>query len=53
MWKRKKSVIYDMVGVKYDTEADSESVQQIEGDSKSQNVDMLYAVVGKSHKKKK
>ena len=34
--------------------ADSESVQQIEGDSKASNVDveMLYAVVDKSRKKK-
>ena len=42
----------DMVGVKNKPKADSESVQQIEGDSKSPNVDMLYAVVDKSRKKK-
>ena len=41
------------VGVKYEPKADSESVQQIEGDSKAPNADMLYAVVDKSHKKKK
>ena len=43
----------DMAGVMYETKADSESVQQIEEDSKAQNVDMLYAVVDKSHKKVK
>ena len=43
----------DMAGVKYEPKADSESVQQIEGDSKVPNADMLYAVVDKSHKKKK
>ena len=42
----------DMAGVKYKSKADSESVQQIERDSKDLNVDMLYAVVDKSHKKK-
>ena len=41
------------VGVKYEPKADSECVQQIEGDSKALNVEMLYAVVDKSHKKKK
>ena len=40
------------VGVIYEPKTDSESVQQIEGDSKAQNVDMLYAVVDKSRKKK-
>ena len=43
----------DMVGVRYEPKADSESVQQIEGDSKAPNIEMLYAVVDKSHKKKK
>ena len=43
----------DMVAVMYEPKADSESVQQIEGDSKALNADMLYAVVDKSHKKKK
>ena len=42
----------DMVGVMYEPKADSESVQQIEGDSKAPNVEMLYAVVDKSRKKK-
>ena len=44
----------DMARVMYETKADSESVQQIEGDSKASNVDveMLYAVVDKSRKKK-
>ena len=39
--------------VKYESKADSESVQQIERDSKAPNVDMLYAVVDTSHKKRK
>ena len=43
---------YNLAGVMYEPKADSESVQQIEGDSKAPNVDMLYAVVDKSHKKK-
>ena len=42
----------NMVGVMYEPKADSESVQQIEGDSKASNVEMLYAVVDKSRKKK-
>ena len=42
----------DMVGLKYEPMADSESGQQSEGDRKALNVDMLYAVVDKSHKKK-
>ena len=42
----------DMVSVMYEPKVDSESVQQIERDSKAQNVEMLYAVVDKSHKKK-
>ena len=42
----------DMVGLKYEPMADSESGQQSEGDGKVLNVDMLYAVVDKSHKKK-
>ena len=41
-----------MAGVMYEPKTDSESVQQIEGDSKAPNVDMLYAVVDKSRKKK-
>ena len=43
----------NLVRVKNKTEADSESAHQIEGDSKDPNVEMLYAVVDKSHKKKK
>ena len=43
----------DMAGVMYEPKADSESVQQTEENSKALNVDMLYAVVDKSHKKKK
>ena len=43
----------EMVGVMYEPKADSECVQQIEGDSKALNVEMLYAVVDKSHKKRK
>ena len=42
----------DMVGVMCKPKADSESVQQTEGDSKALNGDVLYAVVDKSHKKK-
>ena len=42
-----------MAGVMYEPKTDSESVQQIEGDSKALNVEMLYAVVDKSHKKRK
>ena len=42
----------DMVGVIYEPKADSKTVQQTEGNSKALNVDMLYAVVDKSHKKK-
>ena len=43
----------NLVGVKNKPKTDSESAHQIEGDSKDLNVDMLYAVVDKSHKKKK
>ena len=43
----------DAAGLKYEPKADSESQQQSEGDSKALNVDMLYAVVDKSRKKKK
>ena len=39
--------------VKYESKADSESVQQIKEDSKAPNVDMLYTVTDKSHKKRK
>ena len=42
-----------LVGVRYEPKADSESAHQIEGDSKDLNAEMLYAVVDKSHKKKK
>ena len=42
-----------LVRVKSKPKADSESAHQIEGDSKALNVEMLYAVVDKSHKKKK
>ena len=42
----------DITGVMCETKADRKSVQQIEGDSKALNVEMLYAVVDKSHKKK-
>ena len=43
----------DAAGLKYEPKADSESQQQSEGDNKAPNVDMLYAVVDKSRKKKK
>ena len=43
----------NLVGDKNKPKADSESAHQIEGDSKDLNVEMLYAVVDKSHKKKK
>ena len=39
--------------LKYEPKADSEPGQQSEGEEKSSNVDMLYAVVDKSCKKKK
>ena len=39
--------------LKYEPKADSEPGQQGEGEEKSSNVDMLYAVVDKSRKKKK
>ena len=39
--------------LKYEPKADSEPGQQSEGDEKSSNADMLYAVVDKSRKKKK
>ena len=42
----------DMAGVMYEPTADSGSVQQIEEDSKAQNVDILYAVVDKRRKMK-
>ena len=38
---------------KYEPKADSEPGQQSEGEEKSLNTDMLYAVVDKSRKKKK
>ena len=43
----------NLVRVKNEPKADSEPTQQIEGDSKDLNVEMLYAVVDKSRKKKK
>ena len=43
----------DAAGLKYEPKADSESQLQSEGDNKAPNVDMLYAVVDKSRKKKK
>ena len=43
----------NLVVVKYKPKADSESAHQIEGDSKAPNAEMLYAVVDKSHKKRK
>ena len=42
----------DVAELKYERKADSESGQQSEGDEKSSNADMLYAVVDKSHKMK-
>ena len=43
----------DVTGLKYEPKVDSEPQQSSEGDNKAPNVDMLYAVVDKSHKKKK
>ena len=43
----------DVAGLKYEPKADTEPRQQSEGDEKSSNADMLYAVVDKSRKKKK
>ena len=43
----------EVAELKYEPKADSESGQQSEGDEKSMNADMLYAVVDKSRKKKK
>ena len=43
----------NLVRVKNKPKTDSESAHQIEEDSKVLNVEMLYAVVDKSHKKKK
>ena len=48
--KREDNV--NVAEVKYEPKADSESGQQSEGDEKSSNADMLYAVVDKSRKKK-
>ena len=42
----------DVAELKYEPKADSEAEQQSEGDEKSSNADMLYAVVDKSRKKK-
>ena len=43
----------DVAELKYEPKADSQPAQQSKGDEKSLNADMLYAVVDKSHKKKK
>ena len=43
----------DVAGLKYEPKVDSEPQQLSEGNNKAPNVDMLYAVVDKSHKKKK
>ena len=43
----------DVAELKYEPKADTEPRQQSEGDEKSSNADMLYAVVDKSRKKKK
>ena len=43
----------DVAELKYEPKADSEPGQQSEGNEKSSNADMLYAVVDKSRKKKK
>ena len=43
----------EVAELKYEPKADSEPGQQSEGDEKSLNADMLYAVVDKSRKKKK
>ena len=43
----------DVAELNYEPKADSEPTQQSEGDEKSLNADMLYAVVDKSRKKKK
>ena len=50
----KKSEDNDNVAeLKYEPKADTEPGQQSEGEEKSSNADMLYAVVDKSRKKKK
>ena len=43
----------DVAGLKYEPKVDTEPQQSSEGDNKVPNADMLYAVVDKSHKKKK
>ena len=43
----------DVAGLKYEPKVDSEPQQSSEGNNKAPNVDMLYAAVDKSHKKKK
>ena len=43
----------EVAELKYEPKADNEPEQQSEGEEKSLNVDMLYAVVDKSRKKKK
>ena len=43
----------DVAGLKYEPKVDSEPQQLNEGNNKAPNVDVLYAVVDKSHKKKK
>ena len=49
----KGEVYDDVAGLKYEPEVDTEPQQLSEGDNKAPNVEMLYAVVDKSHKKKK
>ena len=43
----------DVAGLNYEPKLDNEPQQSSEEDNKAPNVDMLYAVVDKSHKKKK
>ena len=43
----------DVTGLKYEPKLDTEPQQASEGDNKAPNVDMLYAVVDKSNKRKK
>ena len=43
----------DVAGLKYEPKLDTEPQQSSEGATKAPNVGMLYAVVDKSHKKKK
>ena len=43
----------DVAGLKYEPKVDSEPQQSSEGDNKAPNADILYAVVDRSHEKKK